>query len=300
MKRAIVIGVLLVLLLVTLKLSCFEKISGNAEVNYQQGYSESVSESNRLTKLSEKLMSEGKWQQAKEYISEAISYDMMNARACNDLAIIYKNEKLPSDSIIFYYNKAIAIYQKNPAPYINLADYLLEIKRFEDVITIINKLFESPTVNKLDTVRYKQAYDLRAEAKLELGRYEEAIYDIKKEIALSRFDEYPYGKLGLLLISAQKYQEGVLACDTAILINPKYAKASMQRGVCYYNLKKYSASLRDYNSAITLNPEASIYYYNRGVLYLDMNKKSSALTDFKKAKGLGDTEAVDYINKLEK
>jgi len=92
-------------------------------------------------------------------------------------------------------------------------------------------------------------------------------------------------------------QEVVEACSKAIELDPKLARAYVNRGVAYYIMGELDKAMADYNKAIKLNPDDAWAYYNRGVTNRKLGETEKAITDYNKAIEL-DPKYVDaYVNR---
>ncbi len=106
---------------------------------------------------------------------------------------------------------------------------------------------DKPTVFGVDRIYYNRGTELG-----HLKRYEEAIADFSKAIAIYPFD-FEYGN----------------------------------RATAYYFLGKYQESLHDFNSAILLNPDNANSYYGRAMIYRTLGDFTNAQEDLEKSCALG-------------
>jgi Flp pilus assembly protein TadD len=78
-------------------------------------------------------------------------------------------------------------------------------------------------------------------------------------------------------------------------LNPKEAKAYINRGIDYIVLGNCNLAVDDFNTAIELNAQDASAYYARGVAYHKLGSHKDAFRDFKKAAELGDKNAQEYV-----
>lgn len=71
--------------------------------------------------------------------------------------------------------------------------------------------------------------------------------------------------------------------DAAILMEPDYARAHLNRGTALMGLKQYDKALKAVDHALALTPDLAIGYNNRGLLKAMTGQRSEALSDFDKA-----------------
>ncbi len=105
---------------------------------------------------------------------------------------------------------------------------------------------------------YKQAYNMRAQEKRELGQLTSALEDHNK----------------------------------AIELDSSYSIAYSSRGATKYNLKDYEGAILDHTKAIVIDPENQDFYFNRANAKKQLGDLKGACEDFKKAAELGDEDAA--------
>lgn len=71
--------------------------------------------------------------------------------------------------------------------------------------------------------------------------------------------------------------------NTALSIEPNYAKAYNNRGLANGHLRHYAAAIKDFSSAISIEPNNAETYYNRGISYGSSNDYTSAIENFTNA-----------------
>ena len=86
--------------------------------------------------------------------------------------------------------------------------------------------------------------------------------------------------------------------DKAIELNPKDAKAYVNRGLAKINLGDNEGAIRDSDKAIELNPQYAEAYVNRGFAKVLSGDKSGALLDLDIAKKLGFPKADEVIQMI--
>ena len=91
--------------------------------------------------------------------------------------------------------------------------------------------------------------------------------------------------------------------DQAIQLNPKYARAYVNRGSAWGNRGDLDRAIADYNQAIRLDPKDTKAYYNRGMAWEKKRSLQEALADFKMHAQLAPSDpdgrtAVKRVSKL--
>ncbi len=131
--------------------------------------------------------------------------------------------------------------------------------------------------------RYAKVYTRRGFAKRELGQYQSAIEDHKKEIELIPDNSLAYSSSGttkLIRGSDGDYKAAIEDFNKALELNPDYARDYQNRGVAKVKLLNYAGAIQDYDKAIALNPKDADAYNNRGFAKLKIEDYAGAIEDY--------------------
>ena len=139
------------------------------------------------------------------------------------------------------------------------------------------------------------AYNNRGLALKESGRFDEAIEDFEKTIALDPSRNKAYNNLGVLYLKAGLFEKSIAYLDKSVAIDPTDAEAYNNRGVSYASAGQNERALEDFNKAIQLQKDDGAAYYNRGSLYRRAGYKELAVSDFLKACELGIGKACSAV-----
>jgi tetratricopeptide (TPR) repeat protein len=98
----------------------------------------------------------------------------------------------------------------------------------------------------------------------------------------------PYDKKSLFV---RGYLLGTVGCTSwaladltaSIELDPGYAAAYAERGLCHLDLGNHALALADLNYAIQLDPHSGSARYSRGRVYLQTKNYAAALADFSSA-----------------
>jgi tetratricopeptide (TPR) repeat protein len=85
--------------------------------------------------------------------------------------------------------------------------------------------------------------------------------------------------------------------NMAIVNDPKYAEAYINRGIAYHHKGQSDLAIREYNKAIEINPDDAEAYYNRGVVYDNKGHHDLAIRDYNRAIEINPKDAEAYINR---
>ncbi|WP_144053255.1 tetratricopeptide repeat protein [Xenococcus sp. PCC 7305] len=220
---------------------------------------------------------------ARIYLEQALVYRKESQwpeaiRACEaalklnpELAEAYKvlgdaNQSLGEFSkAIGYYGKAIALKPDFPEAYANLGSLYAQQSKWQQALDYYQKALEikpdlAGVYNHIAKVRKHlnpQANQVNAAA-------------IYLEQALAYKEE-------------SQWSEVIRACETALGLDPKLAKAYKVLGDANQSLGKFSAAIGYYGQAITIKPDFPEAYANLGTLYAQQKQWQQALDYYQKA-----------------
>ena len=150
------------------------------------------------------------------------------------------------------YLKAIALDPTRSEIYFHLG--LNRMLLGDDQQTAIQDFTKAIEIN----LKYFNAYNMRGQAKKELGRLNDAVMDFNK----------------------------------AIDINSQYPIAFSNRGCTKFELKDFQGAISDHSNAIEIDPKNPNFYFNRANVKREVGDLKGACEDWKKAAELGDEDAA--------
>jgi tetratricopeptide (TPR) repeat protein len=83
----------------------------------------------------------------------------------------------------------------------------------------------------------------------------------------------------------------------AIRLNPQYAAAYYNRGLCHKVIGNYDQAIANYSEVIRLNPHLAVAYNNRGTSYKATGEYNQATRDYSEAIRLNPQFATAYVNR---
>lgn len=130
---------------------------------------------------------------------------------------------------------------------------------------------------------YADAFINRGNAKLNLGKYNEAIADYDQAIRLK--PDYPlaFNNRGIAKNNLNKYAEAIADYDQAIRLKPDFMEAFYSRGLAKYYLSKHNEAIADFDQSIRLKPDYADAFYNRGFTKNNLGKYNEAIADYDQA-----------------
>lgn len=165
-----------------------------------------------------------------------------SAKSATSNPVLSSAPRTTPGAVIDLYNNALALCSSGKC-----TDPQKAIEYLDEAIKLMPKLAE--------------AYNIRGNAKGDLGQHQPAIED---------------------------YNE-------AIRLKPNYAHGYYNRGYTYSKLGQYKQAIEDYNEAIRLKLENVSVYYNRGRAYFIQGNKELGCTDAQKACELGDCKLLEDV-----
>lgn len=140
-------------------------------------------------------------------------------------------------------------------------------------------------------------YYHRGLAAMEMGRFDGAIQDFNKAIALDPSDYNAYVNRGLLFIESGQTDKALEDLDKAISLNPGSFEAYSNKGMAYGKAGMLDRAIEQFSKAIEINPDAEIAYGNRGLAYALIGQSDRALEDLNKAIQLDPDYEEAYFNR---
>ena len=191
-----------------------------------------------------------------------------------------------------------ARYDKNKEYRDNLIKWVFDLKTKTD---------DQQFLNEMDT-EYKK---LQAMDGQDFGQLGDALSTIKNNIS-SEIDncntrmntaakELPkkLWESGKENYKNQKYNDAISDLTQLISIQPSFAGAYYERGICYKALKNYETAIKDFNKLIELDPNNPQGYDVRASTKSRMKDSYGAIADYNKVIELDPTSPYAYYNRGE-
>jgi tetratricopeptide (TPR) repeat protein len=145
--------------------------------------------------------------------------------------------------------------------------------------------------------RFPFAYCNRGVVLKDMGRFDEAIRDYDKAIALNpSFDKAFYDR-AVAFNKIGRVDRALADFDRAITLDPLYAPAYSQRGSLYLKMGVHDKAVSDYNKAISLDPLTADAFFNLGVFYGRSGSYEIAINHLSKAISINPDNADYYSNR---
>jgi tetratricopeptide (TPR) repeat protein len=143
-----------------------------------------------------------------------------------------------------------------------------------------------------------ECHKQRGEYYFNSGRYRDAVQDYNEVLSYSP-SAYYYCQRGRAYDDLGDYDRAISDYSEAIRLetdNSNKAIYYYNRGLAWHNDGNCHKAIDDYDMSINLNPRYASAYNNRGVCYMKLGRKSDAMKDYKKACELGNSIGCDNYN----
>jgi len=135
------------------------------------------------------------------------------------------------------------------------------------------------------------AIALRGETSLLMQRFDEALADFDRAITLDGHTPRAITLRGMNYRFLQRGDEALANFDHAIALDEHNSQALAQRGVTYRLMQRYDEALADFDRALALDESNSWAIAQRGVTYRLMRHCDEALVDFDRALALNESNS---------
>jgi len=124
---------------------------------------------------------------------------------------------------------------------------------------------------------------------------EEALIELKRDIALKPCYAQGYVARGDTHAAARSYAEAIHDYDQAIALQPDCAEAWRNRANAYASTGRTAEAARDLSRVIELQPGDAAAYYRRAIVRRRMKQDREALEDFRRVRKLGGTVPEELL-----
>lgn len=175
-------------------------------------------------------------------------------------------------------SEAIKKQPKYGPLYTTRGRYHLRNERYELAIADFEKAMTIDPSQKQDWI-----YRMKAEGNVNLHKFDAAIDDLKKAIALKKNDEY-FKMLGEVYYQQKRFDDAIDTFSKGIALNRKNYWLYRIRGDIYFQQKKYQKAVDDYSEVIRIVPNDLTGYGARAKAYEKMGLHALADKDFARTK----------------
>ena len=214
----------------------------------------------RLLTRANKLLKNGKPEEAKKLFMLAENESPQNQEAKIGLLAIKNNEKkpeLPMEKV----QSVVDLFSKN-----RIKEALIKVK------PLINSFPNSPLLFNIRAVCYKAN-----------GQLDYAVNDLQKALTLKPNYVEAHYNLGVVLEEHGQVESAIKSYKNAITIKNAYPGAHNNLGNIFLNLGQLGNAIDHFEWAIAFKPNFSEAYNNLGVAFQAQNRNDEAIISFEKA-----------------
>lgn len=142
----------------------------------------------------------------------------------------------------------------------------------------------------------EKAYANRAVAYTHLKKYDEAVEDIGRAIALSPQNPAYYYNKSLIFFAEGKKDSQDVALDKCLGLDAAHADAAYYKGMLCYERREFDRSVGYFGIAIQNKPDYVFAYNDRGSAYRAKGDLENAINDYLAALQLDSTHVFIYNN----
>jgi tetratricopeptide (TPR) repeat protein len=164
--------------------------------------------------------------------------------------------------------------------YFNLSSVKLNLKKYEDVIILLNKgIFKYPDNAGLHNNLGLAYYNI--------SKFDAALFEYNKAINAEQNIPSYYNSRGLVELHLNDYKNAIIDFNSALNLKPDYLQAWGNMGRAKINVNDYEGAINDLTKAISIKKDLATLWYFRGLAYSKLNKQVEAEKDWIEARKLG-------------
>ncbi len=127
------------------------------------------------------------------------------------------------------------------------------------------------------------AYNYRGAEYLKTDRYDDAIGDFNRSIALNSQLPTAYSDRGIAYRKKGNYEKAIADYSEAIRIWPNWRDWYLNRGLAYAAMGRHDEAIADFGRALFFKPDFAEVYVARADVYLRSGRRIEALADYRRA-----------------
>ncbi len=227
-----------------------------------------------LTLIATLYLQEQKLDLSKKYFEKSLALDDKNITTLHNYALLL--EKLDrNEDAIQYLDKVLAMNAKYEDAYKNKANLLKKIGKLDAVI-------DNYQASVLNITNSADLYFRLANQLRDMGLKQEALVAMTQATRLDAKHSRAYNYLGNILLDLNQVGEAVSSYQQAIAVNPKYANAYSNLAVAYLALNQYQEAVSACDSALALNADLPATQTNRANALQNLHRFDEAVSAYQK------------------
>jgi len=117
----------------------------------------------------------------------------------------------------------------------------------------------------------------------DLGRYEEAIKEYDKALAIDPNYRDAHNNKGVALYLLGRHEEAIKEYDKALAIDPNFKEAHYNKGAALYLLGRHEEAIKEYDKALAIDPNFKEAHNNKGYVLDNLGRHEEAIKELDKA-----------------
>ncbi|HSA94030.1 MAG TPA: tetratricopeptide repeat protein [Terriglobales bacterium] len=217
----------------------------------------------------------GQLEAAEAAFQQARDLQPQKAAANYQLGEVY-SRRGQTELAITHFRRAIQLEPSEPESYLRLATLELQLRRFHDAEQTLHALLRR-------RAKYPVAYFMLGRVAAETDDYALAEKQLREYVRLRPGDAKGLGELGMVLLRAEKTQEGEALSKRALAIDPNLGLVHYNLGLSYELRGDHSRSKSHLIAAVRLLPTNADAHYQLGIVLLRLGQLEDAETTLRKA-----------------
>jgi tetratricopeptide (TPR) repeat protein len=127
------------------------------------------------------------------------------------------------------------------------------------------------------------AHSFAANALAFVKRYDAAIGEYRKVLALDPSDRKAWRNMGFLLSESKREQEAIEAFREAVRLDPTDAATRFNLGFLHHRRNENDAAVEQFDAVVKLDPNLDRAWYGLGLIHLERGDLEPAITALKEA-----------------
>jgi tetratricopeptide (TPR) repeat protein len=145
--------------------------------------------------------------------------------------------------------------------------------------------------------KHAQAMHLMGVLLSRQGKHTDGLHFIDAALLIERESASIYNSRANVLVALKRFDEALANFRRAIALNPQYAVAFGNLGNAYQQLGRFDDAIASYDKAIALDPDDAEAFHNRGRALQDLNRLVEAVSSYEKAIALRRDYAEAFSNR---
>ena len=212
---------------------------------------------------------------AQRALERLLELEPQSPAARINLGIVLQQQNKPAEAVT-QHREALRLAPTNAMAHSNLAASLASLGQFDDALAHAKEAIRSQP-------SFLNAYMLAAFIETDRGRFPEALRWIEQVPPDLMRNAPALTSHAEILVKAERYGEGLKACDEAIRLDPKYSDAHLCRASALGSLGRLEEALASYDTAASLNPSAAMPLAKKAATLLEFARMAEAQDLFDRA-----------------